>query len=239
MARLLVLFAREPRREAREKGLAAAGAADLFTAFGRGWCEAARRVGARLAVATPPEDLLSWRRVLPVEIDPVWIAQRGGSFGERLEDAARRAAELGGHALLVGGDVAPRTGALAEAFEALEQGVHAVLSPAPDGGVSLVGLAREDLDLLGAFGIRRRDVFAALVGALTRRGRCVRILGGAPDVDGRRGLRSILRSRVPTGLRCLARLAAQQPPRIRLSPIASPSVPELRSLIRLRAPPAA
>src|ERR1700693_4162202 len=58
--RFLVLFSRDPGREARAKGFGVS-AEDLFTAFARGWEEAARRSRARLVIATPPEDLAAWR----------------------------------------------------------------------------------------------------------------------------------------------------------------------------------
>ncbi len=104
--RHVVLFAREPARQAREKGFGAEGE-DLFTAFAAGWLQAAGRCGARLAVATPPEDRAAWRRRLPAGEDVAYLPQSGGSFGERLESVARRAADLGDQVVLVGGDVAP------------------------------------------------------------------------------------------------------------------------------------
>jgi len=50
--RLLVVFAREPRRQALDKGFADEAGTRLFTAFARGWLEAARRSQARVLVAT-------------------------------------------------------------------------------------------------------------------------------------------------------------------------------------------
>ncbi len=193
MSRYLVLFAREPAREAREKGFFSTAAADLFAVFASGWIEAARRAGARLVVATPPEDRAAWRRTLSGEVEAIWICQRGGSFGERLEQTARRVAALEGHAILVGGDVAPTSTGLIEAFEAFEGGADSVLAPAPDGGVSLIGLSSDDLDLLGEIGQRRRDVFDSLRRRLAERGRSVALVGCVPDVDGRRALRLLLR----------------------------------------------
>jgi hypothetical protein len=237
MRRSLVLFAREPGRQAREKGFARPEAAGLFAAFARGWLEAGRFCGADLVVSTPPEDLGGFRRHLKGSPDPVWLPQRGSSFGQRLEDAARRAAAREGPVVLVGGDVAPSSLELRKAFRALEQGADAVLAPAPDGGVSLVALRPEDLDLLGGLAIRRRDVFATLRSRLSSRRRRVRVLGSAPDLDGRRGLRTLRRSGAHS-LESLARLAARPLALCSSTHTARPPRRPARSPIRLRAPPA-
>lgn len=224
--RHLVLFARDPARQAREKGFAAPEAASLFARFAGGWLEAAQRTGARLVVSTPAEDEPAWRRALTLRGgDPLWLPQSGGSFGERLENAARAASDLGGRAVIVGGDVPPSAEELAAAFEALEDGADGAVAPAEDGGVSLVALPARDLDLLRDIGRRRRDVFARLSRALERRGRRVAILGRVPDVDGRRDLEAILRSaRLSEDL---ARLAAAA-----LAP--RPAVPLPRRVFRRR-----
>lgn len=207
MNRFLVLFAREPARQAREKGLES-GAAELFRGFAAGWLEAARQTSAQLVVATPPEDIAAWRQVFRGAPDPAWIRQRGGTFGLRLEDAARRAAALGGHSVLVGGDVAPSASALSEAFRAVEEGADAAVSPAPDGGVSLLALSRADLDLLRGIRERRRTVLADLLRALGRRGRRTRIVPPAADLDGRAALRALLREeKIPVSLIPIARRA--------------------------------
>ncbi len=143
-----MLFAREPAREARAKGFTAPEAAELFAHFAVGWRDAAWRADARLVVATPPEDRAAWRLSLPGDPEVLWVTQRGRSLGERLEAAARSVAELGGCAVLVGGDVVPSLTALETAFAALEDGAEAVLAPAPDGGVSVVGFSPRHLDLL-------------------------------------------------------------------------------------------
>jgi glycosyltransferase A (GT-A) superfamily protein (DUF2064 family) len=192
MNRVLVLFAREPARQARDKGLSSPGAAELFRGFARGWQEAARLAGARLIVAAPQEDRAAWKHVFGGP-ECGWISQRGSSLGARLEDAARRAASLGGHAVLVGGDVAPSAGALLEAFQAMEDRADAAISPAPDGGFSLVALSHEDFDLLRGVRERRRTVLRDLLRALSARHRTVRLLSPAGDVDGRGSLRGLLR----------------------------------------------
>src|SRR6478672_3437176 len=116
MSRFLVLFAREPARQARDKGLPAREGAELFRGFARGWLDAASQAGARLIVAAPPEDRAAWDEVFADAAVGGWIGQRGSTLGARLEDALTRAADLGGHAVLVGGDVAPSAGSLLEAF---------------------------------------------------------------------------------------------------------------------------
>jgi hypothetical protein len=192
MRRSLVLFAREPARQAREKGFRSGAAEELFRGFAEGWLEACRGAGARLIVATPPEDRFAWARALPAS-DVRWIWQRGDSLGARLEDAARRAAALGGPTVLVGGDVAPSAAALTEVFDAIEAGADAAISPSPDGGISLLALSKGDLDLLGGIRTRRRTLLRDLQRELLRRGRCLRVVAPAADVDGRGSLRMVLR----------------------------------------------
>lgn len=213
MPRYLLLFAREPAREAREKDFRTGEAAQLFAVFALGWLEAARQVGARLVIATPPEDRGPWRRTFGRESDVLWIAQRGRRFGERLEQAVREAAALCGHTVCVGGDVAPSCAGLRAAFDLLEGGADSVLAPAPDGGVSLIGLRLEDLDLLGSIGQRRRDVFDRLCRRLAERGRRVAEVESVSDVDDRRALRLLLRGRPTSFLTrsLLRRALASQP----------------------------
>jgi glycosyltransferase A (GT-A) superfamily protein (DUF2064 family) len=193
--RVLVLFAREPRREALEKGLAPVAGERFFAAFAKGWIEAASRCGARVFLATPADDRAGWRRALPdARFDT--IEQRGHSLGDRLEDAARQAAARSGSGcvVLVGGDVAPSVRSLAAAFELREHGADAVIAPARDGGVSLVALTGEDLDLLGRFVPRRSDVFGRLSRALSLRRRRIAVVAPVGDVDGRRELGRLLRT---------------------------------------------
>jgi len=204
VSRYLVLFAREPRREALAKGLGASGQ-DLFVAFARGWLALAGRVGARIVIATPPEDRSGWRRRLPEAAEALWITQAGRTFGDRLEGVARQAARLHGAAVLVGGDVAPSGLALSEAFAALEGGAQAVVGPAPDGGVSLLALRPEDVDLLRAIGPRQRQVAERLRRSLQDRGRLLVCVGFTPDIDGFSSLAAFERSLGPSATRALVR----------------------------------
>ncbi len=201
--RSVVLFAREPGREAREKGLTGREGEDLFASFALGWAQAAVAVGARLVVAAAPGEETAWRRRL-ASVEALFIRQRGRTFGARLEDSARQAAALGGPTVIVGGDVPPSETNLREAFDRLGQGADAVLAPAADGGVSLVALAAEDADLLREVAPRRRDVFTGLSARLARRGRRVAVVLAAGDVDGRRSLRSLMPF-LPPALRRAAR----------------------------------
>ncbi len=213
MRRSLVLFAREPACQAREKGFRSQAAEALFRGFAEGWLDACRRAGARLIVATPLEDRFAWASALPAAPDIVWIWQRGDSLGARLQDAARRATTLGAPTALVGGDVAPSAAALTEIFEAIEIGADAAIAPAPDGGVSLLALTPGDLDLLGGIRQRRRTLLKDLLRALSGRGRRVRLVAPASDVDGRGSLRAMLREgALPEILRRVARQVLSCPP---------------------------
>jgi glycosyltransferase A (GT-A) superfamily protein (DUF2064 family) len=238
VSRCVVLFAREPGREAREKGLPGPEGAALFSEFARSWQTAAAAVGARLVVSCPREDAGLWRRRLSEPCRP----QRGASFGERVENAARDAAcgsGISGHTVLVGGDVPASVSVLSTCFAALEGGAAAVLVPAPDGGVSMVSLPEMDLDLLRVIEPRRPTVFAFLRRSLSARGRRVAVVGRLADVDGRRSLGSLVSQLSPGPLRALARLALR---RLRALPAREPSPRISRDpsgLPALRAPPAA
>ena len=205
--RVLVLFARKPRRQALDKGLAIEPGERLFAAFAKGWIDAAAGCGASVLIATPPDDRAGWRRALPHERFD-FLEQRGRSLGGRLEDAARQAAADGGCVVLVGGDVPPSPRSLVAAFELRERGNDAAIAPARDGGVSLVSLGEADLDLLGRFVPRKSDVFAGLSAALSFRGRQIAVVSPVGDVDGRRELGRLLRTSVlgVPGLRALARV---------------------------------
>jgi len=237
--RYLVLFARDPGREARAKGFNAGGE-DLFVAFAAGWRDVAREVGARVVIAAPPEDLASWRFRLAGESDEVlWISQNGGSFGRRVERVVRETAELDGPAVIVGGDVPPVKAVLREAFDALGRGADAVLSPATDGGVSLLALPPSDADLVASLAPRQRGVAQWLRRRLSARGRSVALVASVGDIDGRRSLRALARdaSQSPA-LRSLAsRILCSQ----NLEAVAAAAVwrRALDNPCGLRAPPAA
>jgi hypothetical protein len=237
MNRFLVLFSREPGRQAREKGLESPGAAELFREFARGWQDAARLVGARLILAAPPEDRPAWDAVFGGS-EVAWLSQRGRSLGARLEDAATRAAAGGGQVVLVGGDVAPSAVALVEAFHAMEGGAGAAISPAPDGGFSLIALTREDFDLLRGVRERRRTALRDLLRALAARHRTVRLVSPAADVDGPGSLRAILaRDLLPARLVPLARQSLAASPAFSPRSESGPAPPSHHGPSLLRGPP--
>jgi hypothetical protein len=239
VTRTLIFFAREPAREAREKGFASGDARDLFGRIARGWVRAAESAGASVLIASPPEDLRGWRRALAGERAVEWVAQLGRSFGRRLELAARAGTSRPGHFVLVGGDVPPAPQLLDAAFAARDSGADAVLAPARDGGVSLISLRGDDLDLLREIAVRRRDVAAVLERRLAERGRRVVCLSCLPDVDGRAALRLLLRrDLLAADLAILARRAlwTPVPERVRASRLRpAPLVP----FFAARAPPRA
>jgi len=237
VSRYLVLFAREPRREALAKGFGRPGE-DLFVAFARGWLEAARCAGARLVIAAPPEDRAGWRRRVPEALEALWMAQTGRSLGERLEGVARRAARLPGSAVLVGGDVAPCPRALIESFVALEAGAECVVGPSRDGGVSLLALGAPDADLLRAVGPRQRRVAERLRRCLESRGRSIAWIETTSDIDGRRSLAAFERGLGPGATRALVRGILRAAPPLS-SPIPRIDLPLLASAAGPRAPPAA
>ncbi|HEY6065644.1 MAG TPA: DUF2064 domain-containing protein [Thermoanaerobaculia bacterium] len=235
--RLLVVFARAPRSEARDKGLPEEPASSFFAAIAQAWTEAARLAGARVAISAPPEDLAAWRHALPDSAGVLWIVQRGGEFGSRLEDTVRRAERLAGRVVVTGGDVVPAPSALCEAFRALDAGADAILAPAPDGGVSILALPR-DPDLLRSIGRRRRDVFEHLQRDLSSRGRDVAVVTALADVDGPGALRNVA---VPGDLgTLLSRIRRACRPTIRRErPAPRAGRAPLRSSAILRGPPAA
>src|SRR5439155_5233270 len=111
----------------------------------------------------------------------------GGTFGQRLADAAARAFARGaGAVLLAGGDSPPPPrGVLRRAFSALQEDpARVVLAPAEDGGVNLIGLAKPMPELLTAIvpGSSRVERNLA-AGALGAGHQVVRLPTGC-DLDG-------------------------------------------------------
>lgn len=154
MSRAVVIFARAPESEARAKGLPARTAAPLFRALVAAWIRAARRAAATPIVASSAPD-----RTALLSIENVfWIEQRGDRFGERLASSASDAFALGFQSVLIAGiDTPPRE--LGEAFEILERGdARAVIAPALDGGVNLIGLGCPDVESLRSIEVGQHDV---------------------------------------------------------------------------------
>jgi glycosyltransferase A (GT-A) superfamily protein (DUF2064 family) len=237
--RHLILFARDPGREARAKGFGARGE-ELFATFAAGWRQAAREVGAQVVIAAPPEDLPAWRARLGSKArDVLWISQSGPTLGQRVQSVVRVASDLPGRAVVVGGDVAPDAAVLRQAFDALDRGADAILAPADDGGVSLLAIPAADLDLLETLAPRQRGVAERLRRRLSARGRVVEVVAAASDVDGRHGLRCLSRDR---RLASVLRSLALQILAVRLSPLTAVPAARWRALngpLGLRAPPSA
>lgn len=133
--RCVLLFARSPRAEARQKKLA--GAEAIFRAAAERVADAAGRAGFDLLVVggDPPPNV-DPRRAVP---------QRGRGFAERLKNAFADARALGYEQIVaVPGDVPGLDQSLlTQAATALDEG-RVVLGPSPDGGVYLLGLAGDD-----------------------------------------------------------------------------------------------
>lgn len=132
-ARAVILFARSPRHEARAKRLRRAGR--LFELGRDRVLEAVEGLaGVSLVVVGEPGTA-----ALPAGTQV--LAQRGGSFGERLTNAFDDVRALGYEDVLAVGIDAPTLSPahLARAFGQLEHR-RVVFGPAADGGVYLVGL---------------------------------------------------------------------------------------------------
>jgi Uncharacterized protein conserved in bacteria (DUF2064) len=172
--RAIVLFARSPQREAAAKRLPHA--ARLFRGVVSLWIDAARQCDAAPLVACDAND----RDAFAPELG--WIAQGGGTFGERVARAAEEAFARGfGEVIVAAIDAPPRD--LHAAFASLDRGV-AVVSPSRDGGINYIGLVRPERALLETFIPRDRTLLA----------RCSRhfgelfLAGGTIDIDDARAL---------------------------------------------------
>jgi glycosyltransferase A (GT-A) superfamily protein (DUF2064 family) len=147
--RAVLIFARSPEAEAAAKHLPIEKAARLFRSLLDSWLDAARACGATPIIASST----------PLLVDALHIAQRGTTFGERLANSSCDAWNLGIDSLLIAGIDAPPPRHLDQAFVALENGsVDAVVAPAHDGGLNLIGLRRPAFEFLSTIGLRDRDL---------------------------------------------------------------------------------
>jgi glycosyltransferase A (GT-A) superfamily protein (DUF2064 family) len=147
--RAVLIFARSPEAEAKAKRLPIATAAPLFRALLDSWLNAASACDATAIVASPAH----------LAVDALHIAQRGASFGERLANSCYDAWSLGFDSILIGGIDAPPPRSLDEAFAILESGrADAVVAPARDGGLNLIGLRTPAVEFLSSVRPRQRDL---------------------------------------------------------------------------------
>ncbi|HET7436368.1 MAG TPA: DUF2064 domain-containing protein [Thermoanaerobaculia bacterium] len=220
MSRTVVLFARSPEREALAKGLRALVAVPLFRRLIADWLRAARNAGAEAVVACEDEDRGALAAIA-AELPRMFLAQRGATFGARLAAAAEDVFARGASSVLIAGIDAPPH-ALDRAFAALERG-FAVVAPARDGGVNVIGLAREDVALLEAIEPRRRDVLRLCRAAF---GAKLVELTGAVDIDNHASLdaaRHDVAWRAYFAVASFALVASDHPQRgIALTPLSRP-----------------
>lgn len=211
--RAVLLFARHPEAERRAKNLQPAAAA-VFQSILNSWRDAANQTESRLIIA--------WR-------------QCGNSFGERLANSVEDAFRAGATSLLVAGiDTPPPAAAeIRKAFDDLESGrVRAVVGPAHDGGICLIGLTSPEGQLLRFIRPRQSDVMD-----LCRQyfGGEIAVLPTASDFDSNTDLAHLGREPLWSPYRALLR-AARTVPWIETAPPQWISVLLPRSLSS-RAPP--
>jgi len=168
--RAVLIFARSPEAEAAAKHLPIEKAARLFRSLLDSWLDAARACGATPIIASST----------PLPVDALYIAQRGTTFGERLANSSSDAWNLGIDSLLIAGIDAPPPPHLDQAFAALENGsVDAVVAPAHDGGLNLIGLRSPSFEFLSTIRLRERDLLRRCRGFFPS----ILILPAVSDVD--------------------------------------------------------
>ncbi len=184
--RCVLLFAVSTAMEVRAKRLGRAG---LLLGYAR------RRVVAAVAELSGVDLLVVGAAPAPGLPS---LPQRGGSFGERLENAFADALARGYEEIVaVPGDV-PQLGAalLARAFDLLARH-RTVLGPSPDGGVYLLGCKPASSDLLAGIAWCRASVFAEL----RARDAHAAVLSPLADLDAPGDLAALLGGELPADLR--------------------------------------
>jgi rSAM/selenodomain-associated transferase 1 len=187
-----VIFARVPSpggvKTRLVPALRADEAADLYRALLVDTIEVAESAHARPTIAFTPatgrrqiERLLGPRRRL--------LIQPPGDLGERIEAVVGQVQRgKAGRVIVVGSDCPGLTAArIAEAWEALGS-APAVLGPALDGGMYLIGVARSAAGLLQAVPWSTGRELDAVRGRLTERGIAFRELAPERDLDTPRDL---------------------------------------------------
>jgi uncharacterized protein len=116
--------------------------------------------------------------------DRRYCPQSPGDLGARLRDAFARAFAIGYRRVLIAGSDIPtlEPATIAEALRGLCDH-DLVISPAPDGGYSLVGLNRQQPDLFRNIPWSTPGVFEATLASARRLGLSTRILPSLRDVD--------------------------------------------------------
>jgi len=138
----------------------------------------------------PALDALARRHGLVQRIQPC------GDLGRRMDRASRRVLREGGPVVIIGGDCTGLTaGHLAAAFGALEARRDVVLAPAPDGGYTLLGLARPAPTLFRAMPWGGAGVLRETRRRVRRAGLDAALLAPADDVDDLADLRRHRRQR--------------------------------------------
>jgi glycosyltransferase A (GT-A) superfamily protein (DUF2064 family) len=147
--RAVLIFARTPETEAAAKGLPVERAAPLFRTLLDSWLNAASACDATAIVASPTR----------LDVDALYIAQRGASFGERLAHSCDDAWKLGFDSILIAGIDAPPPRSLDQAFAVLDRGrADVVVAPARDGGLNLIGLRSPAFEFLSTIRLRERHL---------------------------------------------------------------------------------
>lgn len=167
--------------------------------------------------------------------------QAGATFGQRLTGAVRATFARGyDHLLIIGNDCPELSAALLRQAVAVVQATGAVLGPAIDGGVYLLGLSRTLFNQGAGQGLpwQTRHLGAALRRQLRQLGTVVHQLPALADIDDEAGLAEVLRQPlVQTLRRSLHRLrtATRRRPR----PFGAPAGPRRVVATRShRGPPA-
>lgn len=147
--------------------------------------------------------------------------QTGGTFGERLAGAVRHVFEQGyAHLLVIGNDCPQLDEHLLRRAVTAVQKTGAVLGPATDGGVYLLGISRELFETSQWLELpwQTERLGAALLHQLRQQEATVCLLPALADVDSEQELVQALRRPLArTLLRRLRRLRATQRPTIQMN----------------------
>lgn len=185
----ILLFTRSAREEARHKQFVSNGAPDRNAS-----------VAAQLIEHTQATAALAGVDVVCADS----AQQTGATFGERLAGAMQRVFGLGYEQVVVIGNDCPQldTRLLRRAVAALRHG-NAVLGPATDGGVYLLGVSRSTFEVAAwrALPWQTQQLGAALQQHMRGQHTAVEVLPLLTDIDNEQDLAQILRQPLPRRLR--------------------------------------